>query len=110
MIVRKAESLEGNERIEHRRKNSGQAVGTFEPFEHPFLSLAQSPLAEWVDAHLREKLRKLVQPIQPKKEIAPGQPFRIGRQRQVAFMNSLRVQLIQVDAVLERARRFEVID
>ncbi len=45
----------------------------------------------------REPLRELVHPVQPEEEVAPGKPFRVGRQRQVALVDAFGVKLVQVD-------------
>ena len=59
---------------------------------------------------LREHFGELVQPIQPQEEITQRNPVRVGRQRQIALVETLRVKLVEIDVVLERTRGLEVID
>jgi len=50
-----------------------------------------------------EPFGKFVQPVQPKEKIAPRYPFRVGRQCQIAFVNSLRVKLVEITLFLSGA-------
>ena len=100
MIVRIAERLERDERIEHRRKNRGQPVGAFKAFEHPLLGLFQRAFAERMDAVFGKPFGELVQPVEPEEKIAPVKSFRVGREREVAFVDALGIKLVEVDAVL----------
>ncbi len=45
-----------------------------------------------------------------RKKLRTREPFRVGREREVAFVHAFGIQLVQVDPVLRRARRLEMVD
>ncbi len=96
MIVGIAQRLQRDERIEHRRENRRQAVAALEAFEHPLLAFLQRRFAERMDAVLRKPFRQLVQPVQPQEKIAQRNLFRVGREREVAFVDAVGIKLVQV--------------
>src|SRR5439155_18694491 len=108
MIIGITERLEGNQRIEHRRKDRCQAIGSLEPLQHPLLGFSQRAIAEWMDAIFSKPFGEFMDPVEPKKKIPPGKALRVARRRQIALMDAFRVQLIEVDALFKQARRFEL--
>ena len=95
MIVRVAQRLEGDHRVEHARKNRRQAVAAFEARHHPFLRLFQGAFAEGMDIAAGKMLGKFVHAIQPDEKIAPGKTLRIARQHQVALMKTVGIKFVQ---------------
>src|SRR3954469_21637594 len=63
-----------------------------------------------MDTALGEPFRELVQPVERDEKVAPGKTFRVRRQSQIAFMDALRIKLVQIETLLRRAGRLEMID
>src|ERR1043166_4726190 len=105
MIVGIAESLECDERVQHRGENGGESVATLKTFEHPSLGFFQRAFAERAKAVLLDKLKQL---IEPKKKVAPGESVRVGRWREIALVIAGWIKLVQID--VNFSSRFEVID
>ena len=68
----------------------------FEPFEHPLLAFPQRAFAERMDFMLGKPFGEFVQPVEPEEEIPPRHRFRVGREREVAFVQAFGIQLVQV--------------
>ena len=64
MVVGITQGLQRNQRIQHRRENGRQAVGTLEPLQHPRLAFLQRPFAEWVDLGMHKQFGEFVQTIE----------------------------------------------
>ena len=110
MLVRVAQGLERDERIEHRRKNRRQTVRPLEALQHPLLGFAQRPFAERMNLVFGEPLGEFVDPVQPQEKVAPAHPFRIGRHPQISLVEAFGIKFIEGDVVFERAGGLEVID
>ncbi len=108
MVIGITQRLQRNERIEHRRKNRGESVAAFKAFQHPLLGLFERGPAERMDFMFGKPFRQLVQPIQPQEKIAERNLFRVGREREVAFVNAFGIKLVQIH--VHRAGRLEMVD
>ena len=91
MVVRITQRFQGNQGIEHRRKNGRQPVRTFKPFQHPLFALSQARVSERDEYCVRKPFGNFVQLIQPQEKIPRGESFRIRRQGQFPFMNTGRI-------------------
>ena len=108
MVIRITERLEGDERIEHRRENRGQPVRAFKTFEHPLFGVFQRAFAEGMDFVFGEPFGQFVQAIQPQEKIPPRNRLRVGREREVAFMDAFGIKLVQIHR--HRTGGFEMVD
>ena len=108
MVVGIPERLERDERVEHRREDRRQAVRAFEAFEHPLLGLFERALAERMDFMLGKPLGEFVQAVEPEEKVAPRKRVRVGREREVAFMDAFGIKLVQIH--VHRAGGFEMVD
>ena len=103
MVIRIAKGLEGDERIEHRRKDGSQAIGAFEAFEHPLLGFLERAFAKRMNLILSEPFGEFVDAVEPQEKVTPGESFRVGRDRQIALVDAFGEELVEVDVVFERA-------
>jgi len=94
MVFRITEGLESNQRIEHRRKDSAEAIRAFEAFNHPLFGFAQRALAERMNAVFREPFGKFMQTVESQEEVAPGQSLGIGRKSEIALVDAFGIQFI----------------
>src|SRR4051812_31118357 len=65
MIIPVAEGLEGDQRIEDPGKDGGQAVASFEAFQHPLFGFGESEFPEGMEAIPCRPFGELVQLVQP---------------------------------------------
>jgi len=63
-----------------------------------------------MNAVFREPFREFVQTVEPEKEIAEGDAFRIGLESQVALMHAFGIKFIQIDTVIDFVRGLVVVD
>src|SRR5204863_6997991 len=81
------------------------AIAAFEAFQHPLLRLLQGEFAEGTQPVL---LNEFQEAIENEKEIAPRERVRVLRQRQIAFVITLWIKLMQIDT--DPACRLEMIN
>ena len=98
MVVGITQRLERDERIEHRRENRGQAVGPFESFEHPVLGHFSRPVCGTDGCCARANhSASLCRRSSHRKKLRTVNLFRVGREREVAFVDAFGIQLVEVD-------------
>ena len=95
MVVRVAQSLEGDHGVEEPGKIAAKPSLPSKRADHPFLRLFEGAFAEGMDVAPGKMFGEFMHAVQPDEKIAPGEALRIAGQHQIALVKAVRIKLLQ---------------